>query len=255
MADRAEMSRSFGAVAGVYESGRPEYPAEAVAWLLEPLGVGAPRVIDVGAGTGKLTRAVEAAGAVVTAVDPDVEMLAELRRRSPRIETLVGTAEAMPVADACVDAVVSGQAWHWVDPVAAAAEAARVLRPGGVLGLIWNVRDDRDPDVRRLTAIMHDSAAEALVASGGPVAHPPFPGFERRTWEWTRPMSRRQLRDMVASRSSVITATAPVRDRILAEVDALFDEVSVDERLALPYCTEAFRTRRPMRVSWPAPGR
>ncbi len=245
MADRGEMSQSFGAVAGLYESGRPEYPAAAVRWLLDPLPAGPRRVIDLGAGTGKLTRAIEAEGAVVTAVDPDAAMLAELRRRSPQIETLDGTGESIPVPDGSADALLCGQAWHWVDPGTGSAEAGRVLRAGGVLGLVWNVRDDRDPMVRRLTAVMHESAAEELVAQGGPSPHPPFVAFERRTWEWTRAMVRGELRDMVASRSYIITAGAPVRDRILREVDALFDELAVADRLVLPYRTEAFRALRP----------
>lgn len=239
------MSRSFGAVAGRYESGRPEYPAEAVNWLLGPLGAGGHRVVDVGAGTGKLSRAIAATGAAVTAVDPDAAMLAELRTHSPRIGTLVGTGERIPLADSAVDAVLCGQAWHWIDAVAGAAEAGRVLRPGGVLGLVWNVRDDRDPLVRRLTAIMHGSAAEELVAQGGPAPHPPFPAFERHDWDWTRAMGRQELQDMVASRSYVITAEADERDRILRESDALFCDAAVGGSLALPYRTVAFRARRP----------
>lgn len=244
MADRAEMSRSFGSVAGRYESGRPDYPAAAVRWLLAPLGPGVHRVIDLGAGTGKLTRAIEATGATVTAVDPDAAMLAELRRRSPGVETLEGTAERLPVSTGTADAVLCGQAWHWVDPVAGAAEAGRVLRPGGVLGLVWNVRDERDPVVRRLTRIMHASAAEQLVVGGGPEPHPPFAGFERRVWDWRRGLSRERLRDLVASRSYVITAEESVRAGILREVDALFDEVADGGALALPYRTEAFRAAR-----------
>ncbi|MDQ1128136.1 class I SAM-dependent methyltransferase [Microbacterium sp. SORGH_AS_0888] len=244
MADKETMARSFGAVAGQYESGRPDYPVEAVAWLLEPLGDD-PRVVDLGAGTGKLTRAIRAAGAAVTAVDPDAEMLAELRRQAPGVDTVVGTGESLPLADGSVDAVLSGQAWHWVDPVAGSAEVGRVLRAGGVFGPIWNVRDDRDPLVRRLTAIMRGSAAEELVAAGGPAPHPPFAAFERRTWEWGRGLDRQQLQDMVASRSYIITSEPAERERILGEVGALFDAESAEGVLTLPYRTEAFRARRP----------
>jgi ubiquinone/menaquinone biosynthesis C-methylase UbiE len=101
------------------------------------------RVADVGAGTGKLTRVVAGLGAEVVAIDPDAAMLAELAARVPDVPTFVGTGERIPLTDASADAVVFGQAWHWVDPDAASAEVGRVLRPGGVLGLIWNVRDER----------------------------------------------------------------------------------------------------------------
>ncbi|WP_322411871.1 class I SAM-dependent methyltransferase [Microbacterium invictum] len=243
MASREEMSTSFGRDAARYESGRPDYPAEAVAWLLEPVVVPGrrPRVADVGAGTGKLTRALRELEAEVVAVDPDAAMLAELRRRVSGTPAYVGTAERMPLPDASVDAVVAGQAWHWVDPVAGAAEAGRVLRRSGVLGLIWNVRDDGVAWVRRLTGIMHGSAAEQLVAEGGPQPHPPFASFQSRVWEWGRPLGREMFLDMVASRSYVITAGETARRSILDEVGELFDELADDGVVTLPYRTEAFR--------------
>ena len=136
---------SFGGQAASYEAGRPDYPFDAVAWMLEPLPHGSRRVADVGAGTGKLTRVlVEAPDAEVVAIDPDAAMLAVLRQNVPGVPTFAGTAEALPLPDASVDAVVLGQAWHWVDPVAASAEAGRAVRRGGVLGLVWNLRDDRE---------------------------------------------------------------------------------------------------------------
>lgn len=247
MASREEMSRSFGAAAGVYEAGRPEYPLPAVAWLLElVVRDNAPaRVADVGAGTGKLTRALVELGAEVVAIDPDHNMLATLRSKVHNVPTFVGTGERMPLPDASVDAVTFGQAWHWVDPSIASAEVARVLRPGGVLGLIWNVRDERIDWVRRLTEIMNGSAAEALIAEGGPEPHPPFERFETRTWEWTRALSKSDFLDMAASRSYLITATAADRRRILGEVGALYDEVGGGGVVELPYCTEAFRGIRP----------
>lgn len=148
MATHDEMATSFGAAADAYERGRPGYPAEAVAWLLERAGAH-PRVADIGAGTGKLTRVVaEHAGGVV-AVDPDAAMLAALRRALPGVETLVGAAEDVNLPDESLDAVVLGQAWHWVDPVAGSAEVGRILKPGGTLGLVWNLRDTDVPWVAR----------------------------------------------------------------------------------------------------------
>ncbi|WP_420450657.1 class I SAM-dependent methyltransferase [Ilumatobacter sp.] len=148
MSDTDPAATSFGAEASAYERGRPSYPADAVTWLLAD----APRrVVDVGAGTGKLTRALLGDGREVVAVDPDAEMLAALSSSSPEVVALVGTAESIPLEDASADLVVLGQAWHWVDPDAAAGEIARVLAPAGSLALIWNVRDESSPWVARLT--------------------------------------------------------------------------------------------------------
>jgi SAM-dependent methyltransferase len=251
MADREEMSTSFGAAASAYESGRPEYPREAVEWLLAPARreARALRVADVGAGTGKLTRTILEVGADVVAVDPDAQMLAALRANVHGVPTFAGSAERMPLPDASVDAVLLGQAWHWVDPEPAAAEVGRVLRPGGVLGLVWNIRDESDPFARSLTAVMHASAAERLIAEGGPVVGEPFGELERRTWSWVRTMARAELLDMVASRSYVITAAPADRERILGEVGSLFEAACRVEDgvevVDLPYRTEAFRGIRP----------
>ncbi len=139
----------------------PGYPAEAVAFLLgdRPL-----RVLDLGAGTGKLTDELLAAGHEVVAVDPSAEMLAELAARHRDVTTTVGGAEQLPLPDGSVDAVVAGQAAHWFDPPRAAPELRRVLRPGGVVGFVWNVRDETVPWVRalgeRLTAESRDHEAD-----------------------------------------------------------------------------------------------
>ncbi|MEI4272582.1 class I SAM-dependent methyltransferase [Klenkia sp. LSe6-5] len=139
--------RSFGAVAREYAQLRPGYPADAVAFLLvdRPL-----RVLDLGAGTGKLTDQLLAAGHEVVAVDPSGDMLAELTARHPRVEAVVGGAEDLPLPGATVDAVVAGQAAHWFDPVRTAPELRRVLRPGGVVGFVWNTRDETVPWVAAL---------------------------------------------------------------------------------------------------------
>src|SRR5660397_264806 len=126
----------FGEATEAYAEGRPGYPAAAVAWMLgdQPL-----TVLDLGTGTGKLTVQVVAQGHHAVAVDPDASMLAGLNEALPDIDARVGTAEEIPLPDASVDAVVCGQVWHWVDVPAASREVARVLRPGGVLGLVWNL--------------------------------------------------------------------------------------------------------------------
>lgn len=248
MAEREEMATSFGAATGAYEAGRPSYPAEAVAWLLEP---GVDRdivdVVDVGAGTGKLTQPLVGGGRRVIAVDPDPEMLAVLAEALPDVATHVGTAESLPLADDSADLVTLGQAWHWVDPVAGSAEIGRVLRPGGTLGLVWNIRDDSVPWVAAMSEIMHHSAAERMIHTDAVTIAAPFGELEERTWTWIRAITRAALVDMVASRSYVITADPPTRARIDAELAELFDglpDLADGGTIDLPYTTHIFRAAR-----------
>jgi len=143
-ADRLLHGSSFGAAAAAYDEHRPGYAEAAVRWALEPVRAGRPaRVADVGAGTGKLTATLIGLGAEVTAVEPDPQMLAELRRTMPAVCSVPGSAEEIPLPDASLDAVLAGQAMHWFDMSRALPEIARVLRPGGVLAGLWNVDDDR----------------------------------------------------------------------------------------------------------------
>lgn len=143
-ADRLLHGSSFGAAAAAYAEHRPGYAEAAVRWALEPVRDGRPvRVADVGAGTGKLTATLIGLGAEVTAVEPDPQMLAELRRTMPEVRSVPGSAEEIPLPDASLNAVLAGQAMHWFDMNRALPEIARVLRPGGVLAGLWNVDDDR----------------------------------------------------------------------------------------------------------------
>lgn len=252
---RSEMATSFGRAAGSYEAGRPGYPAAVVRWMLQPAvaaSTGRVRVADVGAGTGKLTRTLLGADAGapidVLAIDPDARMLEALAASIPGVPTAVGTAERLPLADGSVDAIVLGQAWHWVDPEAGAVEIARVLRPGGVLGLVWNIRDAQVPWVARMTEIMHRSNAEALLEQGGPRVPAPFIGLERVSVAWSRPMTADALMEMARSRSYLITAPADERARIETELRAFVDalpELRDGGAIELPYRTHAFRTVRP----------
>jgi SAM-dependent methyltransferase len=249
MASREEMSTSFGSEAGTYETGRPGYPTQPVAWMLEPVRHEgrALRVADIGAGTGKLTRVVAELGAEVVAIDPDPAMLAELRTQVHGVPTFVGSAEGMPLPDASVDALLVGQAWHWVDVPAASTESGRVLRSGGVLGLVWNIRDESVPWVRRLTEIMHGSHAEEMMAEGDPPVAPPFDGVEGRSWRWSRRMTREALFAMARSRSYIITAEPDDRAAIEAGLGGLFDEIGAvgTASIDVPYVTRAYRSVRP----------
>src|SRR5690242_14388063 len=146
-------ARSFGPVAEAYDAARPSYPDEAVSWLVGP-GTEPRRILELGAGTGKLTELLVAAGHQVIATDPLPAMLDLLTKRAPGAQALVGTAESIPVASRSIDVVISAQAFHWFDHGPALAEIARVLRPGGTFSLVWNARDEGIPWVRKLGKII-----------------------------------------------------------------------------------------------------
>jgi SAM-dependent methyltransferase len=238
--DRDAHAHSFGPAAGTYERGRPPYPATAVRWLVPP---GARTVLDVGAGTGKLTRSLVRDGVEVTAVDPSGGMLAELRRVLPQVPTLTGTAEHIPLPDNSADAVLVAQAWHWVDPGRAVPEVARVLSPGGRLGLIWNLRDEREDWVRELGQIL-DSGEQRRSTEIGP----PFGPVETRDFGWTHRIGPDHLLDLVASRSYVILLSPDQRAALLAQVRQL---IATHPALAgrtlfdLPYVTQCARASLP----------
>lgn len=243
---KLEHARSFGGVAEVYEASRPGYPSDAVAWLVRPEQ---HHVVDVGAGTGKLTRALASGGREIVAVDPSPEMLEVLRSTVPAVETLVGTGERMPLPDESVDAVTFAQAWHWVDSPAASAEAGRVLKPGGTLGLIWNFRDERVDWVRELGTAMHadgDQYTDGMDES--PQVHPPFGEPERAHFEWAQPLDRDGAVDLVRSRSYFAVMNATQQEHTVQAVRELLDthpQVAGRETVELPYVTLAFRYVRP----------
>ncbi|MEN4476044.1 class I SAM-dependent methyltransferase [Mycolicibacterium cosmeticum] len=231
-------SLSFGEEAAAYERGRPSYPPEAIDWLLPP---GAHTVLDLGAGTGKLTIRLAERGLDVIAVDPIPEMLEVLSTSLPDIPALLGTAEEIPLPDDSVDSVLVAQAWHWFDADRAVAEIARVLRPGGRLGLVWNTRDERMGWVKDLGRIIghEDHALEQKV-----ILPEPFAAVERAHFEWTSYLTPQALVDLVASRSYCITSPAEVRTRTLDEVRELLrthPALANTTGLALPYVTVGIR--------------
>ncbi|TPW73098.1 class I SAM-dependent methyltransferase [Schumannella sp. 10F1B-5-1] len=243
MSDRDARALSFGTATEAYERARPEYPAEIVDWMIPE---GAREVLDLGAGTGKLTRALAARGLAVTAVDPDPAMLATLSARSPQVTTLEGSAERIPLPDASVDLVTVAQAWHWVDAPRAIAETARVLRPGGTLALVWNVRDERDPGNRRFGEIAERSGAEVFLDEV-PTLAPPFGEMATHSVDWTRELSREQVLDLVRSRSAWITRDAVGRAAMERGIEQLLDAdagVRASGTWVMPMRTVAYRARR-----------
>ena len=233
-----ERSLSFGSEAAAYERGRPSYPPEAIDRLLPDC---ARDVLDLGAGTGKLTTRLVERGLDVVAVDPIAEMLELLRGALPATPALLGTAEQIPLRDNSVDAVLVAQAWHWFDPKRAIAEVARVLRPGGRLGLVWNTRDERMGWVKDLGRII---GHESDPFSDRVTLPEPFTDVERHHVEWTSYLTPQALIDLVASRSYCITSPADVRTRTLEEVRELLvthPALANSSGLALPYITVCIR--------------
>ena len=238
---RAERAASFARVADAYEQARPGYPADAVLWVV---GETPCDVVDLGAGTGKLTRSLAALGHHVVAVEPLGEMLDLLRVAVPGATAVVGSAESMPLPDGAADVVACAQAFHWFDHGPALEEIARVLRPGGRIALVWNIRDERVPWISELSDAMvgrtgvDRGAVEPIERSGlyGPVEH--------ATFEHTQIVDREALRALVLSRSYCAVLSEDERAPILGRVDRLFDELAHDGLLTLPYVVECFRAER-----------
>jgi SAM-dependent methyltransferase len=242
-----DLARSFDAAATVYARGRPGYPAGALDWLLPP---GARAVLDLGAGTGKLTAQLVARGLDVMAVEPSDRMRAELERElGDQVAASAGRAEEIPLPDGSVDVVLVAQAWHWVDPARAVPEVARVLRPGGRIGLLWNRRDERVAWVAALSEILTVPDPGARADAAQPGIGPPFGPVQRHLTDgWTDTLTPQKLVDLAACRSYVITLDEGPRQALLDRVRALATEhpdLAGRERFPLPYVTECVRADLP----------
>jgi SAM-dependent methyltransferase len=243
---------SFGAAAVAYAEHRPDYAEAAVRWALE--AAPGTRVLDLGAGTGKLTAGLAALGADVVAVEPDPAMLAELRRGSPSVPAVAGSSEAIPLPDASVDAVVAGNALHWFDLETTGPELARVLTPGGVLAGLWNVFDDRVDWVAALARVAESEAIGArdtltmwragtafpdLGALDGfdAPARAEFPHSQRRTAD--------SLVATLATRAGLLVMPQPEREATLRRIRAFLASrpETAEGEFTLPLLTAVTRCR------------
>jgi SAM-dependent methyltransferase len=233
-------ARGFGRVADAYERGRPDYPAAAIERLAERLDLRPGRtVIDLGAGTGKLTRLLVPTGADVVAVEP----IAEMRARIEGARTLEGTAEAIPLADASVDALTVGQAFHWFRAEEALREIHRVLRRGGGLALIWNTRDQRDPlqaSATELLAPLEGDAPRGHRRDWGAIvdASGLFSRAEKETFDHEQVVDEDGFVERFTSVSFVASAPDDVRARLEADLRELARAAGTPIRL--PYVTELY---------------
>jgi SAM-dependent methyltransferase len=243
--DVSRLSRAFGPVAQAYDRGRPDFPPEAVAWLVGREPGRAASVLELGAGTGKLTRPLVELGHDVHASDPDPAMLAVLQKHLPDVPTSVTGAEDIPLPDRSVDVVVAGQAFHWFDHARALPEIARVLRPGGHVALAWNLRDERIPWVRKLGRALGSSAATENAGSTDALVQSGLFGFvEDATFPFWQGVDRETIVDMAASRSYVATLDEAEREERLEAVRELYRDYGRGmDGMQIPYDCRCYKAR------------
>jgi SAM-dependent methyltransferase len=253
MASRAERSMSFGEIAEDYDRLRSGPPEEAVDWLLPP---GCQVAVDLGAGTGLLTRALARTVPRVVAVEPDERMAAVLRARSsPGIDVAQGRGEEIPLPDASADGVFVSSAWHWMDPERAPREIARVLRDGGRLGVIWTSRDRGTDWVREADSFRR--ANRPAGADGQGEQRPPhrrrevtlpddlFGSVEAASFTFTRRMTINDVVGMLATYSGTITASPQEREASLASARAVLEQrFPGAEEIDVPKRSQCFRADR-----------
>ena len=241
---QAAHAASFTHNADEYAAVRPGYPDAAVDLLLPD---GTRDVLDLAAGTGKLTEALTARGVRVVAVEPADGMREQLAAALPDVEVHAGTAEAIPLPDASVDVVTVAQAWHWFDEPAAAAEVARVLRPGGLVGIVWNDRDEDVPWVGAYGALLHEAAGPQLARDTHPTLGDAFTDVLRTDVRWDHVVTPEDLVRLAGTRSYAIVLPPDERAALLDRVRTLVtthpDLVGLTE-VAVPYTTRVCTARR-----------
>jgi ubiquinone/menaquinone biosynthesis C-methylase UbiE len=235
-------SQGYPRVAEAYERSRPGYPDDAIAWLAEAIGLAPGRtIVDLAAGTGKLTSSLAATGARVVAVDPVPEMLVVLRCRVPSAEAREATAETTGLPDDCADAVTVAQAFHWFDGPAALAEIDRILRPGGRLALLWNVRDLTHPTQRAVEKLLapyrgtnpsHRSERWRRAFEGDA----PFTSSRKRSFPNMPMLDAENLRERIESTSFIAALPSTELEQVRASVRDL--TATLPDRFPFPYTTE-----------------
>ncbi|PWH06364.1 SAM-dependent methyltransferase [Brachybacterium endophyticum] len=256
------LAAAFQGQGADYDRLRPGYPAPVIDGLVEQLPDGARDVVDLGAGTGKLSVELVARGLGVTAVDPSSSMLDAARAAaegtatssSGSFHTRVASAEDTGLPDDSADLVTVAQAWHWFDTEAACHEIARILRPGGLLALIWNSLDVQIPWVHRYSRIMH--AGDVYRDDFTPPLGGLFHQRERVVHRWEDPRTTQELIDLARTRSYVITAAPERREKVLSNLDWYLHEHLEHERgsiVPLPYRTDLFVAATAPNVEAPEP--
>ncbi|WP_372968821.1 class I SAM-dependent methyltransferase [Microbacterium sp.] len=239
------LARSFERIGAEYDRYRPGFPPGAVE-LIAPDRVGA--ILDLGAGTGKFTELLTDRAERVVAVEPSEAMLGVLRAKLTTVEALLGSAESIPVADAAVDVVSVAQAFHWFDRIPACAEIARVLKPGGLLGLIWNHSDPACGWDRAAHRIAHPAVGESDGTTTS--AADELPGFDHlgaTRLRWTERIGRADYLKRWSTVSTFLVAGDDERNAMIAEIESVMDsdpETQGREAFDLPIVTDVFVYRR-----------
>jgi ubiquinone/menaquinone biosynthesis C-methylase UbiE len=243
-------ARSFGGVADAYERGRPGYPTEAVRWLV---GNEPTTVLELGAGTGKLTETLVELGHDVHACEPDEEMLAVLRKKLPDIRSSASAAEQIPAPDASFDVVVAAQCLHWFDLDRALPEINRVLKPGGRIAVVWNVRDESMPWVRKLGRII--GTQEQLREPEEPLVKSGLFGFvEQASYKFWQKVDRKSIVDLVLSRSNIAVLDEAAREAKVRELLAFYDDYGRGmDGMRLPYDCDCYRATVVKKTAPPPP--
>jgi SAM-dependent methyltransferase len=241
------LARAFDAVGPEYERGRPDYPPDAVQFLVETLGLGPGRtVVEVGSGTGKFTRALRPSGSRLIAIEPSGGMRAVFRSQLPDVELRDGSAEAIPLPNASADAVVVAQAFHWFRQPESLDEIARVLRLSGGLGLVWNRRDTTVPWVAAFGEILdaYDAGHVPRTHKGAWKAafevHPHFSPPESKVFRWTHEGDAATFVDRALSVSFIASQPPDVRAHVADEVRKLLadhPDTKGRDRFQMPYRT------------------
>ncbi len=248
-----ESSRGYETGAKAYVGGRPGYPPEATIWLRDVVGVNSgKKTLEVGAGTGKFVPMLRQCGGTIIAVEPIAGMREQLARDFPNLEVLAGSAESIPLPDSSVDAVVCAQAFHWFATAAALREMRRVLKPGGVLGLIWNGRDESEPWVAALSAITDPWEGDTPRYKTGEWRHAfPAPGFQFICERHARNTHVGSPEQVIVERTLSVSFIAALPPEQLEQVErqarvliARTPELADRNEIAFPYETSMFAYRK-----------